>query len=397
MPVGIYISVPFCKSKCSYCNFASGVFSRERMQRYVDRLCEEITAAPQVAEELGASLEREVDTVYLGGGTPTILAPEQLTQVFNALRKQFAITKDAEITVECAPGTLQPEVVAALADSGVNRVSLGVQSFIDREARAVGRLHDRAATLADIERLRSAGIHDINVDLIAGLPFQTLQSWEESLDQAIATGVTHISVYMLEVDEDSRLGRELMAGGVRYHAHHVPDADLIADCYECACERLQAAGIQQYEISNFARSESESRHNQKYWTRQPYLGFGLDAHSMLPMADGKGALRFSQIDDLDAYLKGTTASTLAPVDTERALEEEFFLGLRLNRGISTAEIERRLGTSLSPEHSSLLEVLVRDGFLHRSAARIALTPRGRLVSNEIFERFLGLESVAAPV
>ena len=188
--------------------------------------------------------------------------------------------------MECAPGTLSPEVIETLLACGVNRVSLGVQSFIDQEASSVARLHTRKITLEEIERLRSAGITNINIDLIAGLPHQTEASWQESLQQTIDTGVPHVSVYMLEVDEDSRLGREVMAGGTRYHAHFVPDDDLTADLYETACAELNRAGIQQYEISNFARAGFESRHNLKYWTRQPYAGFGVDAHSMLEAAAG---------------------------------------------------------------------------------------------------------------
>ena len=160
-------------------------------------------------------------------------------------------------------------------------MSLGVQSFVDIEAASVGRQHKRATVLDDMARLRAAGIEDINIDLIAGLPHQTAESWEFSVAEAIATGAPHVSVYMLEVDEDSRLGRELMAGGTKYHAHFVPDDELTADFYETACERLNAAGVRHYEISNFARGGKESRHNLKYWTRQPYMGFGVDAHSML--------------------------------------------------------------------------------------------------------------------
>ena len=190
----------------------------------------------------------------MGGGTPSLLPPDELKKLFFALRQEFKILPKAEITVECAPGTLSDGVIQALATRGVNRVSLGVQSFVDQEAASVARLHTREKTLDDIERLRKAGISNINVDLIAGLPHQTRESWEYSLEQAIATGVPHVSVYMLEVDEDSRLGRELIAGGTKYHAHFVPDDDLTADFYETACERLNAAGIQQYEISNFARA-----------------------------------------------------------------------------------------------------------------------------------------------
>src|SRR5580765_6184501 len=266
MHSGIYISVPFCRSKCTYCNFASGVFSAAQMGRYVERVVEDVRAFREYAAQLGALVPEAVDSIYLGGGTPSLLPPEELKKLFFALQQEFNIAPSAEITVECAPGTLTDPVIQTLVTCGVNRVSLGVQSFVDQEAASVARLHTRAKTLDDIARLRKAGISNINVDLIAGMPHQTRESWEYSLNEAIVTGVPHVSVYMLEVDEDSRLGRELIAGGTKYHAHFVPDDDLTAEFYETACERLHAAGIEQYEISNFARAGFESKHNMKYWT-----------------------------------------------------------------------------------------------------------------------------------
>src|SRR5262249_35990657 len=238
----------------------------------------------------------------------------------------------------------------AFAACGVNRVSLGVQSFIDREAASVARLHTRETTLRDIERLRAAGIHNINVDLIAGMPYQTSESWNDSLDQAVASGVPHVSVYMLEVDEDSRLGRELIAGGTRYHAHFVPDDDATAQYYETACAKLEAAETRQYEISNFARAGFESRHNLKYWTRRPYLGFGDDAHSMLPAspalrAQGIESLRFSTTDSFDRFFLDSGIKA-APVTIAQALEESFFLGLRLNCGINLNEIRESFGAAV---------------------------------------------------
>ncbi len=231
------------------------------MAHYVERLSADVAAIRGFAREHNAEITEPVDTIYLGGGTPSLLPPDELKKLFFALRQQFKILPKAEITVECAPGTLTDEIIQAMVTRGVNRVSLGVQSFMDKEAASVGRLHTREKILHDIERLRKAGISNINVDLIAGLPHQTRASWDESLDQAIASGVPHVSIYMLEVDEDSRLGRELIAGGTKYHAHHVPDDDLTAEFYETACARLNAAGIQQYEISNFARAGFESQHN----------------------------------------------------------------------------------------------------------------------------------------
>ena len=393
MSIGIYISVPFCRSKCTYCNFASGVFSAAQMSQYVDRLIADMRSIRGLAGQHGAGIPEPIDSVYLGGGTPSLLPPEELKRLFFELRQQFKVLPRAEITVECAPGTLTDGIIQALVTRGVNRVSLGVQSFVDQEAASVARLHTREKTLSDIDRLRKAGISNINVDLIAGLPHQTRESWEYSLEQAIATDVPHVSVYMLEVDEDSRLGRELMAGGTRYHAHHVPDDDLTAEFYETACRRLRAAGIEQYEISNFARHGFESRHNLKYWTRQPYLGFGVDAHSMLPAKQshdaGVNSFRLATTDNYDEFLKKPLFE-ISAVNPRQALEESFFLGLRLNRGVDLAELSARFGER-TEAHAAAIEDLVSSGLLQRDGSNLQLTPRGRLLSNEAFERFIAEE------
>jgi len=338
-----------------------------------------------MASQMGCALERQADSVYLGGGTPTMLAPEQLEHILAVLREEFEITADAEVTAECAPGSLTPGMVDSLARAGVNRVSLGVQSFIDSEAAAVGRLHTRSAVVGDIAQLRGAGIANINVDLIAGLPHQTAASWCVSLGETIAAGVPHVSVYMLEVDEDSRLGRELIAGGTRYHAHFVPDEDAIADYYEQACERLCAAGLAQYEISNFARPGSESRHNLKYWTRQPYIGFGVDAHSMLEGPES--AVRFSTPDSLQEFMANPGMSR-TPVSAREALEEAFFLGLRLTRGLNLKAVSARFRVTADQEFAETLSDLQSEGLLQRDGDTIRLTHSGRLLSNEVFQRFM---------
>jgi oxygen-independent coproporphyrinogen-3 oxidase len=419
MPLGLYVSVPFCRTKCSYCNFASDVFSKGAFENYVRRVIEDIGSARATAAELGGAWEESADSVYLGGGTPSILEPTQLIRIFDAVRGEFVLTADAEITVECAPGTLSPQMIETLVRCGVNRVSLGVQSFVDQEAQAVGRLHTRSKVLEEIAQLRAAGIANINIDLIAGLPHQTAASWEFSLSETIATGAPHVSVYMLEVDEDSRLGRELIAGGTRYHAHFVPDEEATANFYLRACERLNAAGIAQYEISNFARRGVESRHNLKYWTRQPYLGFGVDAHSMLETQEPRRtqriteekpqpcmeAVRFCTPDSLDGYMNHA-ALTVTPVSARAAFEETFFLGLRLNRGLDLVEtglvpsrsVPHRSAAILAPSEtrqaaslreSGVIAGCVEDGLLEREGSIVRLTPRGRLLSNEVFARFLG--------
>jgi oxygen-independent coproporphyrinogen III oxidase len=395
MALGIYISVPFCRTKCSYCNFASDVFSRAVFERYVERVCADVAGAFGLAEAMGGRAEHKVDSIYLGGGTPTVLEPAQLERMFAAVRSGFSVQSHAEITVECAPGTLNPPMIETLLRSGVNRVSLGVQSFVDREAAAVGRLHKRTIVLDDIARLRMAGIRNINIDLIAGLPHQTAESWRESLRDTIATCGPHVSVYMLEVDEDSRLGREWLAGGGRYHAHFVPDEDATADFYLAACEVLEAAGVMQYEISNFARAGFASRHNLKYWTRQPYLGFGVDAHSMLVSAnDGVEAVRFATADSLERYVAGDAAQKTI-VTRALALEERFFLGLRLNRGVDLGEVVSDFGNDAVSNLRDIVGELVADGLIGQTGEVIRLTQRGRLLSNEVFQRFLGFHSISA--
>ena len=386
--MGIYISVPFCRTKCSYCNFASDVFSRAAFDRYVERVSADIADAERIATEMGGQIEREVESMYLGGGTPTVLDVAQLERMCGAVRSEFDVRPEAEVTVECAPGTLTPPMLKTLLRCGVNRVSLGVQSFVDGEAAAVGRLHKRLTVLDDISRLRDAGIENINVDLIAGLPHQTAASWDHSVRETIAAGVPHVSVYMLEVDEDSRLGRELIAGGTRYHAHFVPDDEATTEFYLGACEQLESAGVRQYEISNFARAASESRHNLRYWTRQPYWGFGVDAHSMLASSDPCAeAVRFASADSLEQYVAGAPFQQVL-VSRHGALEESFFLGLRLTSGVDLGVLSERFGGGAVEQFRSVIAEFIENGLVERRDSVIRLTPRGRLFSNEVFERFL---------
>ncbi|HEX7961461.1 MAG TPA: radical SAM family heme chaperone HemW, partial [Terriglobales bacterium] len=359
---------------------------------------QDIEVAADSVLSFGVVLDREADSLYLGGGTPSTLSSDQLARIFDGVRQNFRLQPASEIAVECAPGTLSSEITNALVACGVNRVSLGVQSFIDKEAASVGRLHTQAQTLADIHQLRVAGIENINVDLIAGLPHQSAASRRESLQQVVDIGVPHVSVYILEIDEDSRLGREFIAGGTKYHAHHVPDADLAADLYVDAIEFLERNGIRQYEISNFAREGCESKHNLKYWTRQPYIGFGLDAHSLLPaqdsQADAAVALRLATTDHLDQFLRGPQQPEITPVSKTNALEEAMFLGLRLNAGIDLSKMAQQNGLDPAREFADQIKELLQLGLVEQSGSRLRLTQRGRLLSNEVFERFIATS--AAP-
>ncbi len=392
--LGLYISIPFCRSKCTYCNFASGVYPASEHARYVERLIEDARAAADWAEKMGVELPRRVDTVYLGGGTPSLLAPELIERLFAAMRAQFHFEVDAEITVECAPGQIADETLRALVAAGVNRVSLGVQSFVDREAQVSGRLHNRKIVFDDLSRLRTAGISNLNVDLIAGLAGQTSASWDESLKTLVECCAPHTSVYMLEVDEDSRLGREMLGGGARYYAEQVPADDAIARMYTTAVERLHAAGLSQYEISNFSRPGLDSRHNLRYWQRRPYLGLGLDASSMLREARDEGTgfvLRSTTTDDLGAFLAGPSAAETAWHSPARQHEEAWFLGLRLNAGVDVAALEIEFGPEPVSRAMAVVRRMVEDGLMVPDGKTVRLTAQGQLLSNNVFQEFLEIE------
>jgi oxygen-independent coproporphyrinogen-3 oxidase len=387
--LGLYLSIPFCTAKCSFCNFASGVFGQERLSGYVDRLLAELRQARAKAERLGAELPSFVDTLYLGGGTPSLLGAADVERLFAALREEFSFAPEVEATVECAPGQIGDATLATMLKAGVNRLSFGVQSFIDHETTAVGRLHTRSQCLVELERVRQAGVGNLGIDLIAGLPLQSEASFLESLRIALDSGVEHLSLYMLEVDEDSRLGREALSSGMRYKAAALPSEDVVAAWYLQACDLLAAHGVMQYEISNFAQAGFQSRHNRKYWQRDPYLGFGLDAHSMLYLHDG-GAVRFANSADMEAYLADGEAKLpeVELVDTDAAFEESLFVGLRMVEGVALDALEQEFGRARMVAVRPAMMELADAGLLVLNGSRAALTPHGRIVSNEVFGRLL---------
>jgi oxygen-independent coproporphyrinogen-3 oxidase len=354
---GVYISYPFCAQKCTYCNFASGVFPRELETQYVRTLLDEVTRTewPWTPE-----------TVYLGGGTPSHMPLDALAQVLGAIPGGFW----REATMEAAPGGITHEKADAWRDAGINRVSLGVQSFIARELARTGRKHTAEIVEREVSILRESGIAEINIDLIAGLPGQTPASWNESLDWVERLGAPHASVYMLEVDDDSRLGHELRIHGSRYGAADVPCDDQIAEFYDAAVERLARMGLPRYEISNFARPGHESRHNLKYWRRESYLGFGADAHSF------DGEQRWQNAESAAEYV----ASAARPQERTAAdsIGEPFFLGLRLAEGIP----------DMTGPFAAAIERFVHDGLIERGDGRLRLTSRGVLLSNEVFAEFI---------
>ncbi|MEP6715874.1 MAG: coproporphyrinogen-III oxidase family protein, partial [Terriglobia bacterium] len=307
------------------------------------------------------------DTVFLGGGTPSAMEPAQIAAIMNCLPG----TPWREATLEAAPGSLTEARIQAWQQAGINRISLGVQSFNKAELARTGRRHDSTTVAADLTLLRSAGLTNINLDLIAGLPGQTEASWRESVAAVLGTGVPHVSVYMLEVDDNSRLGAEIGRGGTRFGALDVPSDELIASCYEYAVEELARHGIHRYEISNFARPGFESLHNLKYWKREPYIGFGADAHSF------DGLARSQNAETARLYVDGNKRE----VSRCDAVEEKFFVGLRLSEGVEPDESDwRRFGPAL---HRFL-----EGGMMERTGGRLRLTPRGIMISNEIFQEFL---------
>ena len=355
---GVYVSYPFCAQKCTYCNFASGVFPREQEAPYLDALAREIRAH---------QWRWTPDTVYLGGGTPSNLPAGALRALLDLIPGR----PWAETTLEAAPGNITPELAHLWCDAGITRLSLGVQSFCEPEIRRSGRKHTAQIVAAEIAALRDAGIRDINIDLIAGLAAQTAASWRESLDWVERLAPEHVSVYMLEIDEDSRLGKELMLGGVRYGALDTPSEDATADFYEYAVERLAAMGIARYEISNFARPGHESRHNLKYWRLEPYVGFGADAHSF------DGSIRHQNPESLADYLAGTAQVA----DQPHLSDERLFIGLRLSAGVRPDPEEWRRFDA--PIHRFL-----DAGLLETSDGMLRLTNRGVLLSNEVFQEFI---------
>jgi oxygen-independent coproporphyrinogen-3 oxidase len=356
---GVYISYPFCAQKCTYCNFASGIFPRELEAQYVDAVRRELreTEWPWIPE-----------TVYLGGGTPSLIDPG----VFLELIPREGGSPWGEATIEAAPGGITREKAIAWRRAGIDRVSLGVQSFVRSELARTGRKHTAEIVRDEVESLRAEGIDSINIDLIAGLPGQSMRSWTESLDWLERIAAPHASVYMLEVDDDSRLGHEILLGGKRYGAPDVPSDDQIAEFYETAVERLARLGLARYEISNFARPGYESRHNLKYWLREPYLGFGADAHSF------DGEWRWSNAESAAEYVD--RRGPMERVAADR-IGERFFLGLRLSEGIEGpwAPFE------------GVVSRYVEEGLLEAAAGRLRLTPRGVLLSNDVFAEFVQSE------
>lgn len=358
---GVYLSYPFCSQKCTYCNFASGVLPAGLELRYLEALRTEIERH---------EWRFHPETVYLGGGTPSRIGREDLARLLAAVPGR----PWQEATIEAAPGGITAETARGWREAGISRVSLGVQSFDSRELRQTGRRHDAETVIREVEILRGEGISNINVDLIAGLAWQTASSWEASLDHVLRLGVPHVSVYILEVDEDSRLGLEVLNNGPRYGAANLPGEEQAAEHYQQAVDKLAAEGIRRYEISNFARPGAESRHNLKYWRLEPYVGFGSDAHGF------DGSVRPRNTDDPVRYVEAVEHGAPPCVEQSPASpRERLWVGLRLAEGVAipSAEFEA-LG----------LERFAGAGLLVHEDGVARLTDRGVLLSNEVFQALI---------
>jgi oxygen-independent coproporphyrinogen-3 oxidase len=332
---------------------------------------------------------KSVDSAYLGGGTPSLLGAERLALVVGVLRENLRWADDIEFTLETTPGSAGADLLEAFLGLGINRLSIGAQTFDDRELGSTGRLHTVNDTVDLVNQARRAGFRNIGLDLIAGLPYQSAESFKRSLEAVSRLRPEHISLYLFEVDEKSRLGREVVHGGERYHAASVPRDEFMADAYETGCEFLARDGYRQYEISNFALPGFESRHNRKYWQLAPYLGLGAGAHSF------DGEHRWSNQIDVRKYL-ATLESDAAPVEefheltAAEEIEEFFFLGLRQVEGVDLAGARQHWGAEYLNPWEKKIETLDREGWVIREGEQLRLARHAFLVSNEIFQEFVSV-------
>lgn len=363
-PIGLYLHVPFCRSKCPYCDFYSMRGTGEEKNAYCAELCRNIS-------ESAEALQCKADTLYIGGGTPSVLGAERLKSLINQAKQSF-LTEDAEITVECNPHKLPSDFFEVLSEAGVNRISLGLQSAVDTEQRILGRLSCRAEAESVVRAAQNAGLRNISLDVMLGIPKQTEKSLSETLDFCVSLGVPHISAYMLKLEENTV-----------FYKHRVqydfPDDDKTADLYLQMCETLEQGGLRQYEISNFAHGGFESRHNLKYWHCEEYLGLGPAAHSYI---HGK---RFYFPRDLSAFLHG------APPISDGAggdFTEYAMLALRLTEGLRESAVQARFGYPIPNELRKKAENLAKHGLLQSDNAGIRLTRNGFLLSNSVLAALL---------
>jgi oxygen-independent coproporphyrinogen-3 oxidase len=374
MSLGLYIHVPFCAAICNYCNFNRGLFDADLKSRYVRALLQEICRDADGAP---------ADTIFFGGGTPSLLEPGEIGAIIEACRDSFALADGAEITLEANPETVTPERLLAYRAGGINRLSFGVQSFRDDELHRLSRLHSASRAAEVVAIARAAGFDNVSLDLMMWLPGQTVADWMQSIDALIAVAPEHASLYLLEIYPNAPLRDEM----ARSKWSVAPDDDA-AEMYLAAMTRLESAGYRQYEISNVARPGYESRHNLKYWQDGEWLGFGCGAHST------RGGVRWKNLSSTEEYVANVTAGARLSTDERRLsreeqLEEALFTGLRLVDGLDLSRICERYGVNAWSRYGDELRPFVEEGLLVYDGARLRLTRRGMLLAHEIMTVFIG--------
>jgi len=383
LALGIYIHIPFCSAICNYCNFNRGLFDAAQKTRYVDALLAEITRAGEAGRAGQAGWAgRSADTIYFGGGTPSLLDPSEVGRIIAACRESFDVTTDAEVTLEANPESVDVARLEAFRDAGVNRLSFGVQSFRDDELRRLSRLHDAARAREAVVEARRAGFDNISLDLMMWLPEQRVDEWLANVDAAIDCDPDHMSLYLLEVYPNAPLKEDM----ARARWTQAPDDDA-ATMYVTAMERLETAGYAQYEISNVAKPGRASRHNLKYWTDGEWLGFGCGAHGTI---DGVRTKNVSGIGEyIDAVTRGhTVTSDVRRMDAAERLGDALFTGLRLTEGIDLEVIRKRYGIDVWQKYGDNLTPFVGAGLLRHDGSRLALTRGGMLLANEVMAVFV---------
>ena len=378
--LGLYVHVPFCSAICHYCNFNRGLLDDRLKRRYVSAVIAEIRGAP--ARRWAGRGRPAADTVFFGGGTPSLLDPAEIASILDACRDAFALSADAEVTLEANPETVTADSLAAYRKAGVNRLSLGVQSFRDDELRQLGRIHDAARARQAVADARSAGFDNLSLDLMMWLPGQTVARWQESVEGLQAANPEHASLYMLELYPTAPLREEMARAG----SAQAPD-DVAADMYEWAMDALDVSGFSQYEISNVAKPGCQSRHNLKYWTDGEWLGFGPGAHSTIL------GVRWKNVSATGEYLARVEGGADTGVErrdltASERWQDAVIMGLRLRDGISVEAIAAKYGLDLWAGYGDHLQPYVEAGLLLHLDGRLRLSRRGMLVANEVFTVFI---------
>jgi oxygen-independent coproporphyrinogen-3 oxidase len=376
--LSIYIHVPFCAKKCAYCDFASFSGREADWGRYFDEILTEIRRWSDVTDFGLLRDEYRVGTVFVGGGTPTLVDAGYIEKVLDACRDLAPFEEDAEITIEGNPGTLTPDRLAAYRRAGVNRLSLGAQSFDDGLLRALGRIHTAGQTGKAVHMAREAGFDNINLDLMYALPGQDMGQWADTLDAAVALGVPHISAYSLIVEPGTQMAARVASGALA-----VPDDDAVNAMQRQAISRLNAAGYRRYEISNYARPGYECRHNLVYWNRGDYLGLGCAAHSLL------GGRRFHNPESVDDYLAGVRRQDETRLTARDVMEETLMLSTRTVQGLDLAAWESAFGTCFERGREDAIGRLEKGGMVERAGGRLRLTTRGMEVQDAVVLELLG--------